>query len=111
MRRKKDRGTKIAKLRQTNSVRNYIMKFQTITANLDWDSGALEDKFQEGLKQNIRNTHLLSDGPREFGRIWKNSYKDRPRTMVSTRTTRLSDNEIFRQAKYGHERQRTQKAM
>ena len=34
---------------------NYITKFQTITANLDWDDEALEDKFGEGLKQNIRD--------------------------------------------------------
>jgi Retrotransposon gag protein len=52
---RKTAAKKIQQLRQTASVRSYITEFQTITANLDWDSEALEDKFQEGLKQNIRD--------------------------------------------------------
>ena len=52
---RKTAAQKLQKLRQTNSVRNYITEFQTITANLDWDNETLADKFQEGLKQNIRS--------------------------------------------------------
>jgi len=52
---RKTAARKIQQLRQTTSVRSYITEFQTITANLDWDSEALNDKFQEGLKQNIRD--------------------------------------------------------
>jgi Retrotransposon gag protein len=52
---RKTAARKLQQLRQTTSVRNYITEFQTITANLDWDDEALEDKFQEGLKQNIRD--------------------------------------------------------
>jgi hypothetical protein len=32
----------------------YITEFQTIASSLDWDDEALEDKFLEGLKQEIR---------------------------------------------------------
>jgi Retrotransposon gag protein len=52
---RKTAAKKIQQLKQTTSVRSYITEFQTITANLDWDSEALEDKFQEGLKQSIRD--------------------------------------------------------
>jgi Retrotransposon gag protein len=52
---RKTAAQKLQKLQQTNSVRNYITEFQTITANLDWDNETLADKFQEGVKQNIRS--------------------------------------------------------
>ena len=52
---RKTAAQKLQRLRQSHSVRNYITEFQTITANLDWDNEALVDKFQEGLKQNIRS--------------------------------------------------------
>src|SRR6267378_5166784 len=42
------------RLRQTRSVTDYITEFQMITSNLDWDEEALEDKFLEGLKPEIR---------------------------------------------------------
>src|SRR6267378_7089813 len=42
------------RLRQTRSITLYITEFQTITSNLDWDDEALEDKFLEGLKQEVR---------------------------------------------------------
>ena len=52
---RKTAATKLQKLRQTTSVRQYITEFQTITANLEWDEEALSDKFEEGLKPEVRS--------------------------------------------------------
>jgi hypothetical protein len=51
---RKTAAEKLARLRQTTSVTLYITEFQTIASNLDWDDEALEDKFLEGLKQEVR---------------------------------------------------------
>src|SRR5882762_1065118 len=51
---RKDAAEKLQRLRQTRSVTDYITDFQVITSSLDWDEEALEDKFLEGLKQEIR---------------------------------------------------------
>src|SRR5882762_4909237 len=51
---RKDAAEKLQRLRQTASVTDYITEFQVITSSLDWDEEALEDKFLEGLKQEIR---------------------------------------------------------
>jgi hypothetical protein len=56
---RKTAARELQRLRQTASVRSYITEFQTITANLEWDDEALEDKFQEGLKQNIRDALIF----------------------------------------------------
>jgi hypothetical protein len=56
---RKTAAKELQRLRQTTSVRNYITEFQMITANLDWDDEALEDKFQEGLKQNIKDALIF----------------------------------------------------
>ena len=45
---------KLQRLRQTGPVTNYITEFQVITSSLDWDDEALEDKYLEGLKPEIR---------------------------------------------------------
>ena len=51
---RKTAAEKLQRLRQTRSVTEYITEFQMITSNLDWDDEALEDKFLEGLKPEIR---------------------------------------------------------
>lgn len=51
---RKTAAEKLQRLRQTRSVTEYITEFQMITSNLDWDEEALEDKFMEGLKTEIR---------------------------------------------------------
>jgi Retrotransposon gag protein len=51
---RKTAAGKLARLKQTTSVTLYITEFQTIASNLDWDDEALEDKFLEGLKQEVR---------------------------------------------------------
>jgi hypothetical protein len=51
---RKTAAEKIARLKQTTSVTLYIAEFQTIASSLDWDDDALEDKFLEGLKQEVR---------------------------------------------------------
>ena len=45
---------KLQRLRQTGTVTSYITEFQVITSSLDWDSEALEDKYLEGLKPEVR---------------------------------------------------------
>jgi hypothetical protein len=45
---------KLQRLQQTGSVTNYITEFQVITSSLDWDDEALEDKYMEGLKPEVR---------------------------------------------------------
>jgi hypothetical protein len=56
---RKTAARKLQQLRQTSSVREYITEFQKITANLEWDEEALEDKFLEGLKPNIREALIF----------------------------------------------------
>jgi hypothetical protein len=56
---RKTAARKLQQLRQTTSVRSYIMEFQMITANLEWDEEALEDKFLEGLRPNIREALIF----------------------------------------------------
>jgi len=51
---RKDAAERLQRLRQTRSVTDYITDFQVITSSLDWDEEALEDKFLEGLKQEVR---------------------------------------------------------
>jgi Retrotransposon gag protein len=51
---RKTAAERLQRLRQTRSVTDYITDFQMITSNLDWDEDALEDKFLEGLKPEIR---------------------------------------------------------
>ena len=51
---RKTAAEKLQRLRQVRSVTEYITEFQTITSSLDWDDEALEDKFLEGLKPEIR---------------------------------------------------------
>lgn len=51
---RKTAAEKLQRLRQVRSVTEYITEFQMITSNLDWDEEALEDKFLEGLKPEIR---------------------------------------------------------
>src|SRR5467141_3291956 len=51
---RKHAAEKLQRLRQTTSVTEYITEFQVITSSLDWDEEALEDKFLEGLKQEVR---------------------------------------------------------
>lgn len=51
---RKSAAEKLAKLRQTTSVTAYITEFQTIMSSLDWDDEAKEDKYVEGLKQEVR---------------------------------------------------------
>ena len=51
---RKTAAEKLAKLKQTTSVTAYITEFQTIMSSLDWDDEAKEDKYLEGLKQEIR---------------------------------------------------------
>jgi Retrotransposon gag protein len=60
---RKTAAVKLQKLRQVTSVRQYITEFQTITANLEWDEEALNDKFEEGLKPEIRKALIFY--PRE----------------------------------------------
>jgi hypothetical protein len=51
---RKSAAEKLAKLKQTTSVTAYITEFQTIMSSLDWDDEAKEDKYVEGLKQEVR---------------------------------------------------------
>ena len=51
---RKTAAEKLAKLKQTTSVTAYITEFQTIMSSLDWDDEAKEDKYLEGLKQEVR---------------------------------------------------------
>ena len=51
---RKSAAEKLAKLKQTTSVTAYITEFQTIMSSLDWDEEAKEDKYVEGLKQEVR---------------------------------------------------------
>ena len=51
---RKSAAEKLAKLKQTTSVTAYITEFQTIVSSLDWDEEAKEDKYVEGLKQEVR---------------------------------------------------------
>ena len=60
---RKTAAVRLQKLRQVTSVRQYITEFQTITANLEWDEEALNDKFEEGLKPEIRKALIFY--PRE----------------------------------------------
>jgi Retrotransposon gag protein/Zinc knuckle len=102
---RKTAATKLQKLRQVSSVRQYITEFQTITSNLEWDEEALSDKFEEGLKPEVRSALIYY--PREpkdleelFERaqkvdreMWnRNSYQDRrltkPYSSYDQSTTR-----------------------
>jgi hypothetical protein len=49
-----ERKTAAEKLQRLRQTRSYITEFQMITSNLDWDDEALEYKFLEGLKPEIR---------------------------------------------------------
>lgn len=51
---RKSAAEKLARLKQTTSVTAYITEFQTIMSSLDWDDEAKEDKYVEGLKQEVR---------------------------------------------------------
>jgi Retrotransposon gag protein len=51
---RKDAAAKMTRLRQHTSVTMYVTEFQTIASSLEWDDEALEDKFLEGLKPEIR---------------------------------------------------------
>ena len=51
---RKTAAEKLTKLKQTTSVTAYITEFQTIMSSLDWDDEAKEDKYLEGLKQEVR---------------------------------------------------------
>ena len=51
---RKTAAEKLARLKQTTSVTAYITEFQTIMSSLDWDDEAKEDKYLEGLKQEVR---------------------------------------------------------
>jgi hypothetical protein len=66
----------LQRLRQTTSVRNYITEFQMITANLEWDDEALEDKFMEGLKQNIRDALIFfPTNPKNLEELFERAQK------------------------------------
>ena len=52
---RKTAAEKLAKLKHTTSVTAYITEFQTIASSLDWDEEAKEDKYIEGLKQEVRS--------------------------------------------------------
>ena len=45
----------LQRLHQIRSVREYIIDFQMISSNLEWDEDALMDKFREGLKPSVRS--------------------------------------------------------
>src|SRR5467141_1413024 len=51
---RQDAAERLQRLHQTGSVTSYITEFQVITSSLDWDSEALEDKYMEGLKPEVR---------------------------------------------------------
>jgi PAS domain-containing protein len=73
---RKTAARKLQRLRQTTSVRNYITEFQMITANLDWDREALEDKFQEGLKQGIKDALIFfPTEPRNMEELFERAQK------------------------------------
>jgi retrotransposon gag protein len=61
---RKTAAQKLRRLRQVRSVTEYITAFQTITSSLDWNEEALEDKFLEGLKYNVRSD-LYTSQPNE----------------------------------------------
>jgi len=63
---RKDAAERLQRLRQTRSVTDYITDFQMITSNLDWDEEALEDKFLEGLKTEIRKALIYYPNPRTW---------------------------------------------
>jgi hypothetical protein len=67
---------KLARLRQTASVTLYITEFQTITSSLDWDDEALEDKFLEGLKQEIRQALIYySEEPKDLDELFERTQR------------------------------------
>jgi hypothetical protein len=91
---------KIAKLRQTTSVTAYITEFQTISSSLDWDEEAKEDKFIDGLKQEIRQgliyfTKDADDLDELFERTQKID-RELGRTKRETRTQRQPNIETGR---------------
>jgi Retrotransposon gag protein len=73
---RKTAARELQRLRQTSSVRNYITEFQMITANLEWDDEALEDKFMDGLKQNIRDALIFfPTNPRNLEELFERAQK------------------------------------
>ena len=69
-------AAKLQKLRQTTTVRQYITEFQTITANLDWDEEALNDKFEEGLKPEVRSALIYYPrGPRDLDELFERAQR------------------------------------
>jgi Retrotransposon gag protein/gag-polyprotein putative aspartyl protease len=56
---RKTAARKLQSLYQTRSVTDYITDFQMITSNLDWDEEALEDKYLEGLKPEVRRALIF----------------------------------------------------
>src|SRR5882762_3361015 len=64
------------RLRQTRSITDYITEFQMITSNLDWDDEALEDKFLEGLKPEIRKALIYyPTEPRNLEELFERAQK------------------------------------
>ena len=73
---RKTAAIELQQLRQTTSVRQYITDFQTITANLEWDEEALTDKFEEGLKPEVRRALIYYPGePEDLEELFERAQK------------------------------------
>ena len=73
---RKTAAIKLQQLRQTTSVRQYITEFQMITANLEWDEEALNDKFEEGLKPEVRSALIYyPKEPKDLEELFERAQK------------------------------------
>ena len=73
---RKTAAEKLQRLHQTGSVTNYITEFQVITSNLDWDEEALEDKYLERLKPEIRRALIYyPTEPRNLEELFERTQK------------------------------------
>jgi Retrotransposon gag protein len=73
---RKTAAEKLQRLHQTKSVTAYITEFQTITSNLEWDTEALEDKFMEGLKPEVRKALIYyPNEPKNLEELYERSQR------------------------------------